>query len=358
MLKKFFLFTDRLAKGLSPVVLKISPLYKKYFLPTQKNFVSAFMDKCSPWMKISSIEKKKMLEKNLLAKFRIASVILCLLQIFLSAVFDFSTLPFFFFGFFAFLIFKGYRSAYLLAALGFVFDVVSLLFFSTVNSLFILLWLVIGVAVLFFGFKYENARIDLEKKFELRKSQTAPLSDCIAAFLAAVFLWLVSCFLSLFIANNSAYADFSDEENQQLYIASGTVARHVFGYADYCQSKGYQLTNYPNAFIKKFDPAVSKIQNALTERGSSLADFYHNAQKVFGNRLYESLAQDIEKVRHQAIIEMVALKQNIPTDKVVWSDDYDKLISSEEGCVIFDEMAESIVASLVHSPSIEQLLSF
>ena len=65
---------------------------------------------------------------------------------------------------------------------------------------------------------------------------------------------------------------------------------------------------------------------------------------------------DIENIRRQAIIELVAVNQNTEPQNVRWNNDMSKLISTAEACALFDEMAETIL--LKPNASFQQIMSY
>lgn len=345
MVKKIDGLVSVVSKFVSPAISKVLPFYKKKILPKQKIWSSAFMQKLSPFLKLSISDRKKVLEQNFVAKFRTAAIGICLFQALFSAVISYSSAVVFGAVFLSYLIFRGYRVSYILAAFFVAVSVFSLLGVEAVNSFLLILWLVLALVTFAFAFKYENARIGLENSFELKRSQYSLQTDVISAVIYAFALWLVAFIIILFVSLFATQNNDITENSEELNAVAGIAARHIYGYADYCKSQGYELKRYPEVFAKKFEPAVMEIQSQLTARESSLSEFYDHAKRAFGKRLFDSLAADIDEVRKQAIIEAIALKNNISASQVVWSDEYNKEISPEEGCVIFDEMADSIVSS-------------
>ncbi len=345
MIKKLSAFIDWVSTAVSPFMAKVVPFYKKNILPRQKRFSSAFMLKIAPFLKLAPSDKKKILEQNLVGKLRAASIAFCLILALYSVGISFSAGAVFISVFVSYLMFRGYRAAYVMGAVFVMLDVFCLLGYAESNGLLLFLWLVLALVAFAFAFKYENARISLENGFELKRSQYSLQRDVIAAFIYSAILWIVAFILLVITSLGMNAPQSSAEDREALNAAAGIAARHIYGYTDYCKSQGYELKRYPEVFAKKFEPSIIKIQAQLAEQDSTLAIFYENAKLAFGKRLFDSLAADIDEVRKQAIIEAVALKNNVSASQVVWSDDYNKEISPEEGCVIFDEMASSIVSS-------------
>lgn len=356
MLKKLDSLILCLLSYLKPICDKIAPSYKKFVLPYQKTLTKLFFAKTAFFLKLSAKEKKKILEQNLLGKMRAAALIVCFFQALFSAVLSLDIFSFFCAGFLIYLILQGYRSAYLLSLLFVLFDSLSLAFLCPEKTLMLLGWIVLSLPILAFAFKYENARLDLEKKFELRQSHSRPFYDFIAAFLCSCVCALVALVFLIICSFFSTNEPISSSKNQKLNDVAGTAVRHIFAYADYCKSQGIELVNYPKVFVSLFGTSLSKIQNELALDDSNLADFYEQAKKTFGQRLYDSVAADIEKVRKQAILETVALQKNVPVNTLVWDDKFNGLISTAEGCVLFDEMAENILSH--SSPSLERIKNF
>ena len=330
---------DCIVLKVKPHTSKIEKFYKKHCSKKLSACSQSFLKLCEPFLKTSLKSRKKILENNLFEKIRLLCV---LVVVFFSAVLVYSgscclLLALFLNSLVIWFLFRGYRAAYLCALVCFLFEL-ALAFNWVVLSVF-----VIAAAVLSWGFRIENTRISLEKSFQLRRTYFDILRDCVAASLLALFVLLVGFILFWICGESAQEKEAQLVKQQQLGIVAGTAARHLFGYEDFCKNQGYVLKNYPVVFAKFFAPEISKIDTALKKQGSSLQIFYQNAKDAFGRRLYNSIAEEIETIRQQAIVEMVSLKKNVNPQDVLWDSDIDGMISTTEACVLFDEMAESIL---------------
>ena len=348
MLHKIDKVLEKISSFFTPLTKALSPLYKRWVLPTQTKISEQFFKRLQKYLKVSTKQKKKLLEEQQIRRWRLYTLAAGLLQIFepklLYGEYFFSlsilTIPF------LLLSLKGYRIAYL-----------GLAFLQLVGTL-ILLWSGLWSALIFllicsgvyaFAFRFENARIELERHFELRSHRPQIQKDIITALLALLIAWCVWGLSTLFGSSgpnlSTEELKLEQEKAYRLSLVAGTVVRHVYGYADFCRQEGYELQKYPRAFASRFAPEISHIQQELGKKGSSLQQFYLNAKQSYGRKLFDSIASEIDSFRRQAIMEMLELQKGIPASQIKWNEAIDSSISMQEACLIFDEMYESILSS-------------
>ncbi len=348
MLNNINLLLSKISAFFNPFCQRLKPLYKK-IKPLQDKLSARFFETfCRP-LTISPKEKQKIFSGNLVRMFRFYTVMAIILQIFASVLMLGTTrsvwnfliiyLPL------LYLALKGYRISYLLlilvntvtAVLAFIKDPSSVL-------LGVFLWAVFSL-IYAFAFKYENGRIIMEKSRELKHSAPDVQKDVVAAVLIMFLALLIAGLVSVVRTPNMFHKNQVLKSNYQLNRAAGTLSRHLYGYSEFCREQGYELKIYPASFARYFAPEIARVQEQLQKQNSSLPEYYNNAKRIYGQRLIESIAQEMDGIRRQAIVEMVALDKNIRPSEVKWDEKMDGLISMQEACVLFDEISDSAIAA-------------
>lgn len=333
-----------------PLALWMHSIYLKFGEQKCRALSSAFVEGIARFLNSSALYRKKVLDSNLFEKFRFLSLLAVAILAFCFAwnsslnvptIVTLSAIVMWF-------IYQGYRAAYVVACILFALFALIDIFYDGFSALLFLFGWGLLTIVCFWAFNAEMIRVNLEKSFQLKKIPYNLHKDFVVAFLIAL-----AC-LGISLLGNSVYStktyDISHNtpvqnmmKNPKLSLAAGTVARHLYGYQDYCSKQGYNLVIYPKAFLSKFSNSISKIQTDLKQYGYNLETFYALAKSQLGRKLDDSIAVDIENIRRQAIVELVAVKQNTASQNVKWNEELSQLISTSEACAIFDEMAETIL---------------
>ena len=350
MLHKLDNVLNKVSAWFTPLVKKGTPFYRRRVLPLQNKLSGAFFKRLQKYLKISSRQKKKLLNDPPFRRWRLCALLAALLQTATPEICIgewwstgiLLTVPL------AFLLWKGYRIAVLLLFVGQTVLCTALLLFYPGSFLSILLcWVVTGLVYAYL-FRLENARVGLERSFELRSRRPETQKDIITALLLLFLCWMGLALASVVSEKGSRLSPeelaIEKEKAYRLSLVSGTIVRHVYGYADFCRQEGYELRKYPRAFAERFAPEIARVQQELHKKGSSLQEFYLNAKRTYGRRLYDSIAGEMDGIRRQAIMEMLVLQKGIPASEIRWNEAIDASISMQEACLIFDEMYESILS--------------
>ena len=348
MLHKIDKVLEQISSFFTPLVKAATPIYKRLVLPIQNQLSVLFFKTLQKYLKVSAKQKKQLLEEQQIKRWRLYTLLAGALQIFepklLYGEYFFSlsilTIPF------LLLSLKGYRIAYL--------ALLVLQFIGTFNLLLSGLWgalacLVICGGVYAFAFRAENARVELERRFELRSHHPQIQKDVVTSLLlllvACGIRWMSSLFVSSSPRLSPEELKYEQEKAYRLSLVAGTVVRHVYGYADFCRQEGYELQKYPKAFASRFAPEIARLQQELGKKGSSLQQFYLNAKQSYGRKLFDSIGSEMDSFRRQAIMEMLELQKGIPASQIKWNEAINSSISMQEACLIFDEMYESILSA-------------
>ena len=348
MLHKIDKVLEQISSFFTPLSKALSPVYKRLVLPVQTKISAQFFKRLQKYLKVSTKQKKKLLEEQQIRRWRLYTLAAGILQIFepklLYGEYIFSlsilTIPF------LLLSLKGYRVAYLVLALLQLIGTLVLLWLGIWSAL---ICFAICCGVYAFAFRFENARIELERHFELRSRRPQIQKDVVTALLVFLLAW-IAWGLGAWLGSTGSKLSpeelkIEQDKAYRLSLVAGTVVRHVYGYADFCRQEGYELQKYPRAFASRFAPEISRIQQELGKKGSSLQQFYINAKQSYGRKLFDSIGSEIDSFRRQAIMEMLELQKGIPASQIKWNEAIDSSISMQEACLIFDEMYESILSS-------------
>lgn len=361
MWRKIDSFVDFLTLKSKPFAQFINSFYKRFLAFYCSFCANWFVKKIARFLNSSAVYRKKVLDSNLFYKFRLLSLVaIAVLGIgfvwksSLSAAWVVAlTLVLMWF------VFRGYRAAYVVACAIFALLTLVDVFYDGWSALLFLCGLIVASIIWFLALNAEMVRVNLEKSFQLRKKAYSLHKDMVVACLLLLLVLLgglVKYGFSHPAEGNNVSEIPTVSQNQKLSLAAGTAARHLYGYQDYCHKQGYNLVIYPEVFRSKFATHLAKIEKDLSQYGETTQTFYNQAKSRLGRKLEDSIAVDIENIRRQAIIELVAVNQNTESQNVRWNNDMSKLISTAEACALFDEMAETIL--LKPNASFQQIMSY
>ncbi len=347
MFQRIDAWLANIAVFIAPLFKLFEPLYIK-LKPFQDKIVAKFYKYLKKYLKISPCDKERINSGNIVKIFRFYAVLAVVFRILFSVIIAggsmlivWSTLvinlPL------VYLVCKGYRLAYLLLILSNTVYSVLTLVQDPKSILFIGIWWFIACSVYFFGFRFENARVEMA-----RNGETKPLfyhlqKDIVAVILIMILTSLLSRLVS-YVSMPDMPASHSDlRMNQQLNYKAGIISRSLYAYSDFCREQGYELKVYPKIFAKRFAREIEEVENELEQRDSSLSDYYNNAKRIYGRRLSESIGSELDILRRQATIDWVAQNKNIRASQIKWTQDMDNYISMVEACTLFDDIARNTV---------------
>ena len=339
-------YTTKVLEKLATGIKKIDPAVQK-LRPAAEKCADFIFRRFRKFLDTSPREKQLILQNGLTENMRKVTGIAVIIQ-FIAAFFAFWAFPVWEIVLFAaelaalYFCLRGYRAAYII--LGGT-ALLNFLVMLAAGPLYVwpavLGWLLLTAATIW-GFKYENALYEIERKAGAKPLKRDVWRDAAgASVLAAVVL--ASCLFAPAQVPSPEERKAEQKYNHQLSMAAGTVVRHVYGYADFCHGEGYDMQKYPAEFKKRFEPEINLLEKELKEQNSSLEKFYQNAKRIYGRKLMESIGSELDGMRRQAIIEMVVMDRGMDASKVKWTPDMDSLISMQEACVLFDELSESIL---------------
>ena len=128
-------------------------------------------------------------------------------------------------------------------------------------------------------------------------------------------------------------------EDYNIGMAAGIIYRHTVAYKLFCQQYGYELTQYPENFVKFMKKDIDKIEASAKSNGYSLEQLYERIESQGNDTVSQSVTEDMENFRKNAIIWLAAGHYNVSTDKIQWSDDMKDLMSMHDACALFDDFS-------------------
>lgn len=337
-----------LAVFVSPLFDLFEPLYVK-IKPYLDKIAARFYKLLKKQLKISPEEKSKIALENVVRNFRFYSVLAVIFRILFSVIaaqgsllIVWSTLivnlPL------VYLVCKGYRLAYLLLIFSNTTYSLLMLIADPKSILFVGVWWFIACTIYFLGFKYENGQVEMSRNGEIKPLFYHPRKDIVAIVL---IIALTSMFAQLVSYVNTPRMPTSHVrliDNYKLNRKAGIISRSIYGYSEFCKDLGYELKNYPRIFAERYAAEIAAVEAELEKRNSSLSDYYNNAKRIYGRRLTDSIADELDILRRQATVELVAWVGNIRPSQVKWRPEMDEYISMVEACLVFDEIAEKTQA--------------
>ena len=345
MFKKIDAWLESCTEFLTPLFNVIIPLLER-LRPTRDKIVIKFFKYFRKYLKVTAAEKEKIKTGNIVKIFRVYSIAAVLFRIIFSVIatgggilvawrVSVVNLPL------VYLLCRGYRISYLLLILTNTFFSILMLIREPTSILFIGVWWFIACSIYFFAFRYENARYEMADKGEI-----PPLVRHVKKDIVGVAIIII---LSLFLSQMVRYVAMPNlspkkevlRDNHQLNRNAGIISRSLYGYKEFCQKQGYELKIYPTLFAKRYANEIASVEKELSERDSSLQEYYDNAKRIYGEKLENSIKNELDILRRQAIVELVALNKNIRPSQVKWTSEMDNYISMVEACVLFDEISEN-----------------
>lgn len=138
-----------------------------------------------------------------------------------------------------------------------------------------------------------------------------------------------------FVDNN---ADFTSEQAQRTAYSIGFIYRHTQGYANVCQQEGYILSEYPVEFNNLLAADIKALNNALAQKGYNIEKATQELITPQQAKLiYQSVRDELEKLRKIWTIRIVADEYNIPPENIEWSEELDSVLTIKDTCELFDK---------------------
>lgn len=128
-------------------------------------------------------------------------------------------------------------------------------------------------------------------------------------------------------------------EDYNIGMAAGIIYRHTVAYKQFCKQYDFELTQYPENFVKFMKKDIDKIENAAQANGYSLEQLYERIESQGDEVVSQSVAEDMENFRKNAIIWLAANHYNVSTDKIKWSEDMRELMNMHDACALFDDFS-------------------
>ncbi len=341
MIKKMDIWLEKCAVWLAPLFEFLSPLGRKGQALSDKfiswlelRFPRVFEPAQSERLKIIA-GKKTALYHGAVAAAAIAEVLLlAFVSPVLFWIFAIIGLPL------AWLVWREYRmAAFWLSA----FQIICMAGSLVVRPEYFLLEILFGLLfflVCFICFRYDNAKAKLLGK-SVSDEKNKKYKDASAVLISACMLFVAFLLTELVSPGAKMPVPEVPVGNHVFNRRAGVISRSLFGYTEFCRKQNYELKIYPQAFAKRYAGEIAEVEKELSRDGLTLSDYYNNAKRIYGRRLDESIASEMDILRRQAIVELVALNRNIRPSQVRWLPEMDGYISMTEACVLFDEIAEN-----------------
>ncbi len=122
-------------------------------------------------------------------------------------------------------------------------------------------------------------------------------------------------------------------------MAAGIIYRHTVAYKHFCSQNGYELKQYPENFTKYMKNDIDKIETNANANGYSLKQLYKHIEEQGVDKVSQSVVEDMENFRKNAIIWLAANHYNVSPDKIQWSDEMKELMSMHDACALFDDFS-------------------
>lgn len=133
------------------------------------------------------------------------------------------------------------------------------------------------------------------------------------------------------------YFNDNNDELEKAVFASSILYRHTVVYNSACEEYGVTLNNYPKAFEQKLEPEIKIIKNILQKNNMSIEGVYEYIHTNDHNEIRQAVNNELAELRKALILSIVSEEQKMPVDRIVWDNEFYKIVSLKDVCVFWDE---------------------
>lgn len=127
------------------------------------------------------------------------------------------------------------------------------------------------------------------------------------------------------------------DKKLQTSLAVSILYRQINGYQQACADNGYEMNNFPQKFVERYQTEINQVKDAAQKYNYNLEELFaslDNNSEV-KNQMVEEIKGELEQVRQQIIL--AAMQEQSGQAELEWSEDFDSLLTMTELCQILDE---------------------
>lgn len=130
------------------------------------------------------------------------------------------------------------------------------------------------------------------------------------------------------------------DKKLQTSLAVSILYRQINGYPQACADNGYEMNNFPQRFVERYQTEINQIKDAAQKYNYNLEELFaslDNNSEV-KNQMLEEVNGELEQVRKQIILSV--MQEQSGQAESEWSEDFDDLLTMAELCQILDEESD------------------